>query len=162
MVGALTHFIDWFHVGPLRRIPAQTFRYLACGGINFAGYIAVYFVSYNFVFAKRVVDLGVWPVVGQIALSPHVAALGIALPLNFMAGFWLQRNISFRRSTLPGRVQFGRYVAIAAAMMAITYGLTKLLVEVWGIFPTIAQTIIYSLTAAVGFAVQKRFTFKGA
>lgn len=154
--GKLTRLIDFFRVGVLKKIPVQTFRYLACGGINFAVYIAVYFVSYNFVFAKRIVDLCV------VAVSPHVAALGIALPLNFMAGFWLQRNVSFSRSTLPARVQFVRYVATAAAMLGVTYGLTKLLVEVWGVYPTVAQAMIYCLTAAAGFAAQKHFTFRGA
>lgn len=162
MISVLTRFVDRFHVGILRHIPLQTFRYLACGGLNFGVYIAVYAVSYNFVFAKRVVDLGVWGTAGHIALSPHIAALGIALPLNVLAGFWLQRNISFRLSPLRRGVQFSRYVATTIVLLVVTYCLTKLFVDGMGIFPTVAQAMIYTLTAVFGFAAQKHFTFRGA
>ncbi|MDR2894264.1 MAG: GtrA family protein, partial [Alistipes sp.] len=77
-----TETIDWFHRGPLRAIPIQPFRYIACGGINFVVTIAIYAIAYNLVFAKQNF------VLGPLVLSPHVAALGISLPVNFLIGFW--------------------------------------------------------------------------
>jgi putative flippase GtrA len=137
-------------------MPRQTFRYLACGGINFAVTIFCYAVAYNFIFAKQNFDLVF------VVISPHVAALGISLPINLGVGFWLQRNISFRLSPLRGRVQLFRYFATAVAGLLLTYALTKLFVDVCRIYPTVAQIIIYCISATIGFAAQKHYTFRGA
>ena len=52
----LTRLIDLLYVKPLRRIvPPQTFRYAACGGLNMALDLSLYFLLYNFVLDKRVV-----------------------------------------------------------------------------------------------------------
>jgi putative flippase GtrA len=153
----LTVVIDWFYRRPFRALmPLQTFRYLACGGINFFVTIVCYAVAYNFIFAKQNLDLGL------LVVSPHVAALGISLPINFFVGFWLQRSISFRLSPLRGRVQLFRYFATALAALLLNYGLTKLFVDVCHIFPTVAQVLIYCLTAILSFALQKHYTFRGA
>jgi putative flippase GtrA len=153
----LTAFIDSFYWKPFRSVVSlQAFRYIACGGINFVVTILCYAVAYNFIFAKQNLDLGF------VVVSPHVAALGISLPVNFLIGFWLQRSISFRLSPLRRRVQLFRYFLTALAGLAITYLLTKLFVDVCGIFPTVAQVIIYCISALVSFAAQKHFTFRGA
>lgn len=160
----LTAFIDRFYVKPLRAImPKQTFRYIACGGLNFAVTIVAYFIAYNFVFAKQNFDLlGFLGLPGVVVISPHVAALGISLPINFLVGFWLQRSISFRRSPLKGRVQLFRYFATALGGLLITYVLTKLFVDVCHIYPTVAQVIIYCISAVFSFVAQKHYTFRGA
>jgi putative flippase GtrA len=124
--------------------------------MNFVVTILCYAVAYNFIFAKQNFDLGF------VVISPHVAALGISLPVNFSVGFWLQRNISFRLSPLRGRVQLFRYFTTALAGLAVTYVLTKLFVDVCRIYPTIAQIIIYCISAIFSFAAQKHFTFRGA
>ncbi len=153
----LTRLIDALHIAPLQRaVPKQMFRYIVCGGINFAVTIVAYFIAYNFIFAKQNLDLGL------VVISPHVAALGISLPINFLVGFWLQRNISFRSSPLRGRVQLFRYFATAMGGLLITYGLTKLFVDVCHIYPTVAQVIIYCISAVFSFVAQKHYTFRGA
>ena len=154
----LTRLIDRFYVKPFRAVmPLQAFRYIACGGVNFVLTIFCYAVAYNFIFAKQNFDLP-----GLVVISPHVAALGISLPVNFLTGFWLQRNISFSRSPLKGRVQLFRYVATTAAALLLNYALTKLFVDVCHIFPTVAQVIIYCVSAILGFTAHKFYTFRGA
>jgi hypothetical protein len=46
----------------------QMFRYAACGGGNFLLNVFLYFVSYNFILEKQVLDLDF------IAFKPHIAA----------------------------------------------------------------------------------------
>lgn len=66
----LTRLIDLLYVKPLRRIvPPQTFRYAACGGLNMALDLSLYFLLYNFVLDKRVVHID-----GIVAISPYIAA----------------------------------------------------------------------------------------
>lgn len=134
----------------------QVFRYLMVGMVNYIVYIITYAVTYNFIFARQDLDFGF------VVISAYVAALGVALPVNFLLGFWLQRNISFKESPIKGHVQLIRHITIMLAMVLTNYGLTKLFVGVWRIFPTVAQTIIYCITAIFSFLGQKHFTFRGA
>jgi putative flippase GtrA len=155
--GMLTRFIDRFYVGPFTRLmPRQTFRFLACGGINFVVSTLVHLVAYNFIFAKRNLDMGV------VVISPHIASLGVAWAVSLMVGFWMQKSISFRSSPLRGRIQLFRYFVSAVALAFLSYGLDKLFVEVWHIYPTAAFTIIYLTTAVGQFLAQKHYTFRGA
>lgn len=156
MIAILVRFVDFFHVGVLRRIPVQTFRYLACGGINWAVSTVTYWTAFNVLFAKRNLDLGL------VVVSPHIAALGISLPVSFALGFWMQKNVSFSASPLAYRTQLWRYFLTAVALLGVTYGLEKLFVEALHIYPTVAFMTIYLITAAIGFGAQKYFTFRGA
>jgi len=76
----LTRLIDLLYVKPLRRIvPPQTFRYAACGGLNMALDLSLYFLLYNFVLDKRVVHID-----GIVAISPYIAAFLIVFPITFL------------------------------------------------------------------------------
>ena len=97
----LTRLIDLLYVKPLRRIvPPQTFRYAACGGLNMALDLSLYFLLYNFVLDKRVVHID-----GIVAISPYIAAFLIVFPITFLTGFWMNRHIAFHSSPLRGRVR---------------------------------------------------------
>ena len=73
----LTRLIDLLYVKPLRRIvPPQTCRYAACGGLNMALDLSLYFLLYNFVLDKRVVHID-----GIVAISPYIAAFLIVFPI---------------------------------------------------------------------------------
>jgi putative flippase GtrA len=171
----LTKFVDWFYIKPFHSwIPIQTFRYIVCGGINFALTMIVYAIAYNYIFAGLTpldpaaleASMGC-PVPsyfikdGVVSLT-HFAALGISLPVNCLVGFWLQKNISFKRSPLKRHVQFLRYFLTAIVALVITIVLTGVFVDLCGIWPTPAQMIIYCITAVFSFVMQKFFTFRGA
>jgi putative flippase GtrA len=148
----------------------QTFRYIACGGINFVVTMLCYAVAYNYVFAGLAplaaskLDFHIlesFAVDGFIDVS-HYAALAISLPINCLVGFWLQKSISFKHSPLKRHIQFFRYFFTAIVALAMTIGLTGLFVDVWGVWPTPSQMIIYCITAVFSFVMQKFFTFRGA
>lgn len=164
MIGRLiSRLCDLFYIAPVRRLVSrQVFCYVFCGGLNFALTIFSYWLAFHFVFLERDLSLGLVPVLGSLVVSPEVAALGISLPVNFLTGFWLQRNVSFRGSPLRGRTQLFRYFLTALGGLLLTYFLTKLLVDVCRVYPTVSQIIIYAFTAVFSFAAQKHFTFRGA
>jgi len=153
----LTAFIDWFYREPFSRfVPRQTFRYLACGGMNWVVTSVFFWVAFNFILDKRNVDLG------AVVVASHTASVGASMVLSFLVGFWMQKNISFPGSPLRGRTQLFRYFLSGLVGACVTWLLEKLFVEVWHIFPTVAFTTIYLTTALLGFVVQKHFTFRGA
>ncbi|HPH73193.1 MAG TPA: GtrA family protein, partial [Paludibacteraceae bacterium] len=59
--------IDFFYQPFSKFFSLQFFRYGFCGGLNMAFDWVLYFVFYNFVFQKQLLDLGF------VAISPHIA-----------------------------------------------------------------------------------------
>lgn len=51
--------IDYFYRPFQKFIPLETFRYAATGGFNTVLDILLYFICYNFILDKHVVDLGI-------------------------------------------------------------------------------------------------------
>lgn len=96
--------IDLFYIAPVSSLlPRQVFRYAVCGGGNVLFGWGCYFLIYNFLLDKELLDLGF------VAVSPHVAAMLCTFPITFFAGFWLNRHVAFRRSPIPQGTQLFRY-----------------------------------------------------
>jgi predicted NBD/HSP70 family sugar kinase/putative flippase GtrA len=123
----IIRFIDWFYRRPVSALlPRQTFRYAVCGGANVVFGWGCYFLLYNFVLDKELLDLGF------IAVSPHVAAMLIVFPLTFFTGFWLNRHVAFRRSPLATGTQLFRYLLSVAGSVVVNYLFLKFFVEMCG------------------------------
>ena len=74
--------LDIFYPLFRRFMPLQTYHYAACGGSNTALGLLLYFVSYNYILEKQVLDLGF------IAFEPHNAALFISFIITFPNGYY--------------------------------------------------------------------------
>lgn len=156
---AVTRAIDCLHVGPLRRIvPLQTFRYALCGiATYFVFDPAAYFIIYNYIVAKQTVHIG-----SRLALSPEIAALAAVFPLTFAVGFWLNRNVAFRRSPLRTRTQLMRYALSIAGSIALNYVLMKLFVNGFGFWATPSKVLVSAVCTAYSYLAAKYFTFRNA
>ena len=156
---AVTRAVDSLYIGPLRRIvPLQTFRYAVCGvATYFAFDPAAYFVIYNYLIAKRVAHLG-----ELFAVSPEIAALAVVFPLTFAVGFWLNRNVAFRRSPLRTRTQLVRYALSVVGSIVLNYLLMKLFVCGLGIWPTPSKVLVSVVCAVYSYLAAKYFTFRHA
>jgi len=146
--------IDLFYPPFRKFVGLQTFRYVACGGGNTLLDIVLYFISYNYILDKKVVDLGF------IAISPHISAFILAFCISFPVGFWLMRSIVFTDSTLRGRVQLFRYFLLVAICVMMNYVFLKLFVEQWGIYPTPSKILTTIIVVSFSYLTQKHFTFR--
>lgn len=160
MLSRLRHIIngtiDFFHWPFSRWIPAQTFRYLACGGTNTLLNIALYFISYNYILHGRDIIL-----FGVIDLTARVVAWVIAFSISFPIGFTLSRHIVFPESNLHGRIQFFRYVVTTVTFILMTYLLIKFFARfLYFIPPTISYTFVNIITAVLSYISQRVYTFK--
>ncbi len=135
-------------------MPLSTFRYAICGGTNMLIDILIYFVSYNYILHKQILQLGF------IAFKPHIAALWMAFFVSFPLGFLLSKYIVFDKSQLRGRVQLFRYLLIVGVNLILNYVFLKVMVEYMDFYPTIARLFTICFIVTFSFLSQKHFTFK--
>lgn len=134
----------------------QTFRYAACGGFNTFLDIFIFFISYNYILHKQVLNLGIF------AFKPHIAAFMISFLVSFPTGFLLMRHVVFTGSILHGRVQLFRYFVLVVVCIVLNYVFIKLFVERFHIYPTIAKIFTTAIVVSFSYVTQKKYTFKTA
>lgn len=132
----------------------QFFRYVFIGCGNVLLDWTAYFITYNFILNKEVVDLGF------VVMSPHIAALVFTFPFLLLWGFYLSRNVTFTESSLRGRVQLFRYIMIVAINLLINYVSLKLFVDEIGLWPLPSKMITTVFTTIFSYFAQKHYSFK--
>ncbi len=123
---------------------------LVAGAILFL----LYFIFYNFIFAKQNVDLFF------VVLSPHIASLFVVFPITFVTGFLLQKFITFENSNLPWNVQFFRYFLVGMGALLLSYICLKIFVDGLGFFPTPSKVLTAFIVVAYSYLLQNKFSFK--
>lgn len=148
--------IDLFYIPFKRMVSIETFRYASTGGFNTLLDITLYFLCYNFVLQKQVLDLQI------VSISPHIAAFLIVFPVTFFSGFLLAKYITFTNSDIRGRIQLMRYLLSVSGSIFLNYFFIKLLVEFGGLWPTLSKIITTVIVVIYSYFVQKLYTFKTA
>ena len=146
--------IDWFYFPFLRFIPIEIFRYATTGGLNTVFDLLLYFVFYNYVLDKKIVELGF------VAISPHIAAFLIVFPITFLSGFLLAKYVTFTASELKGRIQLFRYGVTVAGAIFLNYIFLKLFVEYFGFYATLSKGITTVIVVIYSYVLQRYFSFK--
>ena len=146
--------LDWFHKPFRKIIPTETFRYAAMGGFNTFLDIFLYFICYNFVLNKQMVDLGI------MTMSRHIASFVFVFPITFSSGFLASKYITFTGSELRGRIQLFRYGVAVVGSILLNYVLLKLFVESFNIWPTVSKMLTTIVVVAYSYVIQRYYTFK--
>ncbi len=146
--------IDFFYPPFQRFFSIQFFRYGVTGGTNLIFGWVSYFVIYNFLLRHRMLDLGFF------TMSSHVATLAINLPILLTSGFFLQKYVTFSKSSLRGRVQLFRYLIVFLINLLITYAGLKFLVDHLQWYPTPSNMVISVVNVIISYFSQKYFTFR--
>ncbi|TXJ22985.1 MAG: GtrA family protein [Chitinophagaceae bacterium] len=151
---SLLPLIDFFHP-PFRKIMnLQTFRYAVCGGVNMLLGFLLYLVSFKYILKEKTFHFGFY------ALKAHVAALFFSFVFNVFFGFLLMKFVVFSDSDIPVRKQFFRYFTVCLFNLALNYILLKILVEVFHIYPVIAQVFTVIVVVVTSYIAQRNFSFK--
>jgi len=152
----INQFLEWIYKPFQRFFPFETFKYGATGGLNTVLDIFLYFITYNFVLDKQIVNLGF------IAVSPHIAAFFMVFPVTFSTGFLLAKFVTFTQSEMRGRTQLIRYIITVSGSIILNYVLLKLFVDVLSFYPTISKIFITVIVVIYSYLSQRHFTFKTA
>jgi len=147
-------FIDFFYPPFKKIMPLQTFRYAVCGGSNMLLDISLFYLSFNFILSKKIVDLGF------IVLKPYNAALVMAFCVSFPTGFLLNKYIVFNASYLRSHTQFFRYMLIVGVNLCLNYLILNFLIQYLHFFPTIAKVCATVIIVTFSFLSHNYFTFK--
>ena len=147
-------FIDFFYPPFKRIMPIQTFRYAVCGGSNMLLDIFLFYISFNFILQKQVLDLGLF------SIKPYNAALCLAFCVTFPLGFLLNKYIVFNASYLRSYVQLFRYILIVIINLILNYVILNVSVQYLHFYPTIAKIVATVIIVTFSFLSQKYFTFR--
>lgn len=148
--------IDFFYKPFSGYVPLETFRYAATGGFNTVLDIFLYFIFYNFILDKKIVDLYF------VSISPHIAAFLIVFPITFTTGFLLAKYITFTNSEIRGRTQLIRYMLAVSGSIFLNYVFLKFFVEYVGLWPTLSKIFTTGIVVIYSYFTQKFYTFKTA
>lgn len=146
--------VNWLYKPFARLIPKETFKYAFCGGANTTLDIFLYFITYNFILHKKMLNLKF------IAISPHIASFLLVFPITFSTGFLLSKYITFTTSTLRGKTQLLRYGFTVLVCIFLNYILLKLFVDGCGWFPTPSKIATTCIIVIYSYFSQRHFTFK--
>ncbi len=150
----IIRIIDWFYFPFLHFIPREVFRYAITGGLNMIFDLCLYFIFYNYLLDKQVVELGF------LAISPHIAAFLIVFPITFTTGFLLAKYITFTASELRGRIQLFRYGLTVAGSILLNYIFLKLFVEYFDWYATFSKGVTTIIVIIYSYIFQRYFSFK--
>ena len=156
IIQLIERIILWFYPPFKKFMLEQTFKYAATGGANTSLDIFLYFISYNFILDKEILDLGI------VAISPHIAAFLMSFMITFPTGFLLAKFISFPGSYLRKRIQLFRYGLTVLGSILLNYVFLKIFVEVFGWYPTPSKILTTLIVILFSYTSQKYFTFRTA
>ena len=152
----IIRFIDFFYPPFKKIMPLQTFRYAVCGCSNMLLDIFLFYISFNFILKKQVLDLGF------VSVKPYNAALVMAFCVSFPTGFLLNKYLVFNESYLRSHVQLFRYGLIVAVNLLLNYAILNVLVQYMHFYPTIAKIFATAIIVTFSYLSQKHFTFKAS
>lgn len=154
VIDLINRIIFWFYKPFEKIIPEQTFKYAVTGGANTTLDIILYYIFYNFVLKKEILDLGFY------AISPHIAAFLMSFSITFPTGFILAKYISFPGSYLRKRIQILRYGLTVMGSILFNYIFLKLFVEACGWYATPSKIATTFIVIIFSYTAQKNFTFR--
>jgi putative flippase GtrA len=137
-------------------IPVKTFRYICCGGGVAALNIFIYFISYNFIFKKDIIQI-----CKSLAISPHIGAFIVAFLITFPLGFYLNMYVVFNQeANRKKRIHLFRYFLVVLLCILLNYISIKFFVEELHFYPTPSALLTTVLVSIFSFIFQQIFSFK--
>jgi putative flippase GtrA len=156
LVSIIHRILDFFYPLVKRLFDKTTYYYAVCGVGNLVLSWILFFIFFQFVFKKHFFHLDFI----NFTFSAYTLSAIACFLISFAFGFVLMKYIVFTESGLKGRVQLFRYGLSALISGIVSWGLLKMFIEVFDIFPSIANVLASCLVVLVSYLLQRKFTFK--
>ncbi|WP_442591717.1 GtrA family protein [Pedobacter sp. AW31-3R] len=151
---SLDKAIIYIHTPFSRFIPLKTFRYGMTGGSNAVLNLAIFYISYNYLFERQNV------VLPGISITPYIAAYIVALSITFPIGFLLNKYFVFQEINGRTGKQLFLYFALTSTNIVLEYILLHFLIGKMKLPATLAQGFIIVLLASISYLFQTYVTFR--
>lgn len=151
----IIRFLDCFYPIFKPFLSRQNYYYAAVGGANMVLDLVLYFISYNFIFKKEILQ-----VTNTLAFEPYIAAFLLAFTITFPLGFALSKYIVWSESNIRGRIQLFRYFLLVLTNIFLNYILLKFFVEICHFYPTVSKLLTIIIVVTFSYLTQKHFTFR--
>jgi putative flippase GtrA len=156
LVSLIHKILDFFYPLIKRFFDKTTYYYAVCGVGNLVLSWILFFIFFQYVFKKHFFHLDFI----NFTFSAYTLSSIACFLISFALGFVLMKYIVFTESGLKGRIQFFRYAVSAMISGMVSWGLLKIFIEVFDIFPSIANILASCLVVIVSYLLQRKFTFK--
>ncbi len=156
LVSIIRRILDFFYPLVKRLFDRTTYYYAVCGVSNLVLSWILFFVFFNYVFEKQFFHLDFI----NFTFSAYTLSSIFCFLITFTFGFLLMKYIVFTESGLKGRIQLFRYAVSSIISGIVGWSLLKMFIEVFDIFPSIANILASCLVVAVSYLLQRKFTFK--
>src|SRR5690554_237914 len=155
MRNLILRFLDLFY--PLFKpfLNRQNYYYAACGGANMLLDLILYFIAYQFIFDKEIVQ-----VTPYLAFEPYLAAFLFAFAVTFSTGFFLSEYVVWTESNIKGLVQLFRYCLLVIVNHILNYASLQTFVEIFHFYPTFSKALTIVIVVTFSNLSQKHFTIK--
>lgn len=135
-------------------IPRQSYLYMACGGLNLAFDMLLFYIFYHYVFFGNNFKTPFF------TFSPHIAAFFAAFIITTPTGFFMSRYVVWTNSSVRGRNQLVSYIAVVILCTVLNIGFLKLLVEIFHFYPLPSKILTSVLVVTISYILQRYYTFK--
>ncbi len=134
----------------------KVIRYFFSAGIATGVDVAVYFLSFNFLFSKADLQF-----TNEITISAATASLVISYTCGLITNFLITKYLVFTESDLKGVHQLMRYVLVALLILLLNYLFMSFLIKVLEWYPTIARIVSALTIGLLSFIIHKVYSFRG-
>jgi len=156
LVSRVHSLLDFFYPIVKRFFNKTTYYYAVCGVGNLILSWILFFVFFQYVFKKQLFYFEPF----KLTFSAYTLSALTCFLITFTIGFLLMKYIVFTESGLKSRIQFFRYGVSAIISSIVSWMLLKTFIEVFNLFPSIANIIASCLVVIVSYLLQRKFTFK--
>ena len=158
MAALIRSILDLFYPLFRRFFNRQTYYYAACGGGNLVLSWILFFVFFQYLFAKRIFQFDLGSL--HYIISAYTLSSMLCFVTAFLIGFLLNKFVVFTESSLNTGSQFLRYSMSAVLTWIGNYLLLKTFIEGFGLYPSIANVLSSAAMVVVAYLIQRNFTFK--
>lgn len=150
----LDKIVIFFYAPFSRIIPLKTFRYGMCGGSNAVLNLLLFYLSYNYLFDRPVVNFS------GLLITPYIAAYLVALCVTFPVGFLLNKYFVFQEAGGRTGRQLSLYAFLTVSNIILEYVLLHFLIGRMRLPATLVQAAIIVCLAGISYLFQSYITFR--
>lgn len=148
--------MDFFYPLVKRFFDKTTYYYAVCGVGNLVLSWILFYVFFHFVFEKQSIYIDEI----DFTFSAYTLTAFTCFLITFTIGFLLMKYIVFTESGLKGHVQLFRYAVSSITSGIVGWGLLKIFIELFYLFPSVANVLASCLVVIMSYLIQRKFTFR--